>query len=202
MIIAFDGNVYCGKTTLINSIAKDHGFNKINEHSHYASEGGRDYLKTQKRFLKVDEKRIKCIKGEVTLLDRSLVSLSAHVWALYKQGKADIRAEFINELFSRMDRGKIIMPDLFINVACDYTVTQSRALKHRNSKGTANFLMEEDYFCYIAEFNKKISGRLQSIFIDSSCPINECKAIIIKSLAEGKTQTKDEIKESIKEAMK
>lgn len=158
MIISFDGNAYTGKTTLIRVLSDRYGYNAINEHSFFLNDVKKkfcydnSYLNTQLQYLGVDKYRRKFInKNIINLLDRSLVSMSAHVYALHDLGLTDIRKEYLNLLESRIE--EILIPDVFVMVSCKHSTSYVRCLEVNNEKQTENMYLSEKYFESITKFN-------------------------------------------------
>jgi len=177
MIIAFDGNVYTGKTTLINMFSTK--YCKIREYCDYINmvdeekKFENEYMNTQFRYLKIDALRAKGIEpSKIALLDRSFVSLCAHVWVLYKLEKIDIRKEFLSLLKDYIKKNAIIIPDVFIHVKCDYVTAKKRFVQNEtteHAKGTDYLLMDQEYFFFINKFNEKLQIALgQNLIIDTN----------------------------------
>lgn len=191
MIVSFDGNVYCGKTTIINKLAKKSC--KIKEYCNYLDKINKEkrfnnrWLNTQLRYLKIDAQRNKNLNNfEINLLDRSFISLCAHVWALYRLRKTDIRKEFLEFLKKYMLEDKIILPDIFVHVTCDYSIAKNRFIqneKTKHAKGTDRLLINKHYFFFVNEFNELWSQKLQqSITIDTNKKFENTLSKINKSL--------------------
>lgn len=177
MIVSFDGNVYCGKTCLINRLPSD--VQKIGEYCEYLSSiqeeiiSDQAALNTQLRYLKVDKERLKRISPRrVNVLDRSFVSLCAHVWAIYRCGELDICREFLKLLNEFVQKDLIIIPDFFVNITCDYAIAKRRFMideQTSNAKRTDPLLIDKHYFRFVDDFNNrwcKIVKR--SVIIDTS----------------------------------
>ncbi len=172
MIISFDGNVFTGKTTIINKLSLANPFNIIAEHSVFLNQIPKDelyndYMDEQIRYIKVDELRMQKIRKEINLLDRSFVSMSAHVYALFKLNLADIRSLYIKELKKFLDNKKIIIPDKYIHVACPYNIAKLRFSKNRN-RATDRMYIGRKYFEAVNKFD---SSWVQSV---DGLTINTC----------------------------
>lgn len=104
------------------------------------------------------------IGRRINLLDRSFVSLSAHVYALYFSLGADLRKKHLQILRNFLRQKKIIIPDLYIFVSCGRKVAQKRFLVDRRNdgRGASNIFMEKKYFFAVEKFNllwqKNLSG--------------------------------------------
>lgn len=158
MIVAFDGNVYTGKTTLIKLLSEKYGYNPIDEHSFFVDlsdmkEPDRSTIDVQERYIGVDIFRKKFVHGEINLLDRSFVSVSAHVYALFRLGIEDIRKNYLDLLRKKVS--EILIPDRFVFVCCDYDTSQKRCVSVNNDKKTDALLLSREYFECIAKFNEK-----------------------------------------------
>ncbi|QQS16053.1 MAG: deoxynucleoside kinase [Candidatus Moraniibacteriota bacterium] len=158
-VISFDGNVYTGKTTLIRFLSDNYGYVSVDEHSlfidgvpqrsFYKSE----YLNLQDRYLSVDTYRKSFLQTGVNLLDRSFVSVSAHVFALYELGLADIREAYFDLLKKKIE--EIIFPNVFVWVRCGYNISRARCLSVNNRKETEDIYLSNKYFESIEKFNAK-----------------------------------------------
>jgi thymidylate kinase len=159
MIISFDGNVYSGKTTIINNLSSLFGYNKINEHSFFIDNLTFDqtnFLATQSKFLEVDKARSTCLRNDIDLLDRSIISVAAHVYSMAKIGAIDKRKEFLKIL--KNNKNSLIFPDRYIYVESDHETSLIRCNSLKNYKDTGDIYLSEDYFNYIGIFNEKING--------------------------------------------
>ncbi len=182
MIIAFDGNVYTGKTALIRALSKKKDVTIIGEYSEYFNEAkkqrkwGDDYLKIQLEYLKLDQKRELFLSNKkINLLDRSFISLFAHVWAIYNAG-VDIRKETLKgfTIFLKMD--KIVIPTIYINVYCPFDTAKKRFLRNKRfgtPKNTADYLIEKEYFDSIKIFNERIFRLLPSVSINTTSSLSK-----------------------------
>jgi len=160
MIISLDGNVFTGKTTLCNILSKGNSCNVILEYSDFIRETDKLSQKfsflEHKKYLKLDIIRKKYLKNGINFLDRSFVSLSAHIYAVYKIGITDFREKHINLLNTFLYNGKIIIPNYYISVTCNYNCVKKRFFLEKescNKKGTPEFFINKNYFLAINEFN-------------------------------------------------
>src|SRR3989338_6050791 len=94
-IVSFDGNVYTGKTTFIYKIKEKLNAHIVKEHSAFIDE--KEYVRNgawqlQKAYLQTEEKRLICLSDlKINLLDRSIVSQAAHIYACYHLNIIDLR---------------------------------------------------------------------------------------------------------------
>lgn len=157
IVISFDGNVYTGKTTLIRFLSDKYGYASVDEHSLFIdgvpqrSFHKNEYLDTQERYLSVDTYRKTSLQADINLLDRSFVSVSAHVYALYELGLADIRGAYIGLFKKKIE--EIIFPDAFVWVHCGYDTSRTRCLRVNNKKKTEDIYLSNKYFDSIERFN-------------------------------------------------
>ena len=168
MIIAFDGNVYTGKTTIINSLRKNNGFIKIDEHSFFVDgiKENDNYIDIQQRYLDVDKiRRMKINDNNVNLLDRSFVSVSAHVYAIYRLGIADIRGAYINLIKNNFNQ--LVIPSQFIFVTCGYSKILERCQLVNNDKFTEEIYLMREYCHWISDFNKRWIERVDGEIIET-----------------------------------
>lgn len=115
------------------------------------------------------------VSDKINLLDRSFISLFAHVWTVYKRG-IDIREETLREFVLLLKADKIIIPTFFINVECSYALAKERFIDDKKSlshKNTAKYLINEDYFRSVQQFNKQILCMHPSLQIDATKNIDE-----------------------------
>ena len=182
MIIAFDGNVYTGKTTLIKALSKKIHANIVSEYSEYFNEAKKqskkrmDHLKIQLEYLKLDQKRRTSLSSkQMNLLDRSFISLFAHVWATYNAG-IDIRRETLKEFAIFLKRNKIIIPTIYVDVYSPLDIVKERLSQNKKLrilKNTADYLIEEDYFNSIQIFNERIFRLLPSLRINTASSLSK-----------------------------
>lgn len=145
MIIALDGNVFVGKTTLCNIFSKKNNYNVVLEYSDFINKTKNKSFKQvsfleHSKYLKLDNIRKKYLKNNINFVDRSFVSLSAHIYALYKNGIADFRREHINMFHQLLKNNYIIIPNCYVFVTCNYNCAKKRFLleKRIDGKGNAN----------------------------------------------------------------
>ncbi|MFH1589020.1 MAG: deoxynucleoside kinase [archaeon] len=175
MIISFEGNVYSGKTTLISELKKLDKFIIIPEYSYFFKENdfqNLDAWSLQKKYMETDIQRVILLEnGEKSLVDRSILSQAAHVWASYKLNIVDIRKEFLEKLSAMIKQNRIIIPDLFITVKCSHDLIKKRYKLGENSKQkkqTNPLLIKKEYLIQIEYFLKKISSKIPSETIDTT----------------------------------
>ncbi len=173
MIVSFDGNVFVGKTHLINNIASTSScFNKILEYSFFLNKIKNNniynhYANEQLKYVMVDALRQKNLKTGINLVDRSFVSMSAHVYALFYINSTDIRSLYVKKLKSCLEREKIIIPDKFIYVTCSYNTAKTRFAKEWFKKNTGEIYINKKYFAAIEKFNCLWAQYASSLVIKS-----------------------------------
>lgn len=178
IIIAFDGNVYTGKTGIIKKFCSEYKFSYIKEYSEYfqiksleQNLGVDKYLKRQYQYLIVDKLRSKDItSSKINLLDRSYISLSAHVLALYITYKIDIRKEFLGLLRQFINERKIILPNAFVYIKCELDCVKKRINQKGQRKNMPRFYIDKCYFKSIDYFNQRWSKIVKpwSMVIDTT----------------------------------
>lgn len=174
MIFSFDGNVFAGKTSLVNSAAEISGGQPIGEYGIFlkrvaASRCKNKHLAKQIEYLRAESIRQMLIRpGKTIFLDRSFVSLAAHVFALYKRKSADIRKSFLNRLKAHIKAGEVSIPDVYFFVDIPYPVAKGRFAKGAKNKKTAALYIERDYFGYIEEFNRRWAKLARGIILDGT----------------------------------
>jgi deoxyadenosine/deoxycytidine kinase len=188
MIAAFDGNVFTGKTSLIGAVHSLLDSNIIGEQGSFLTPNvnflepntmeNACYL--QRAYLRAEERRAPlAIKGVLNLLDRSFVSMAAHVSALKAARSIDIQDWFFDELVKLMSADKIIVPDVFCFVRCDFDLANSRARNDR-SRNTGRLYLEKTYFHAVEDFNSAWSKKFPSVMVDTSkvLPIRLAEGIL------------------------
>lgn len=162
MNIAFDGNVFTGKTTFIKKIAGLGNFNIIKEYPYFVNKINPDIVLPSKflehyKYLLADSLRLAQLRAGDNLLDRCFVSLSAHIYALNKIGQIDFRSEHLFVLEKLFKQKKIIIPDFYIFVTCGYSGAKKRFLADKRlvrTKRTPPIFIRRDYYAAIDEFNQ------------------------------------------------
>ena len=165
MIIAFDGNVYTGKTTLIKELNEKMNCCVVPEYCEFINSDqlsdSESAVSRQRKYLLIEQKRSRLVNKDKTMLvDRSFISLAAHVWTLYKLGIADIRADFAHDLAKQAEKGTIIIPDALIHLCAPHSELKKRfeiGEKGPAAKNTHPSLMNCAYLQRIEEFNTHIT---------------------------------------------
>lgn len=163
MIIALDGNVYTGKTTITEK-AKTTGAIVIAEYEPIQKVG--DLVTTQRKYLEQEIRRMSLLRhitARRILMDRSVLSLAAHVWALFALNRADIREEFFRCVLRFYRNFDIIIPDFFIHLWVPWALTYHRYIAGESSvtaKGTPIELVTFDYCTAINEFHSLVHQML------------------------------------------
>lgn len=163
MLIAVDGNVFSGKTILLKNLSKRIGGNIICEYSEYLKRidktpapGRHDSIDTHQSYIDLDRERKIDLKKGINLLDRSFVSLSAHVYALFKKTKVDLRDKHLNLLNLAVNANNVLIPDIYIFLKCDRGTCLERYFDDKSSdhqKHTDSIFIDEEYFSFINKFN-------------------------------------------------
>lgn len=173
--IAFDGNVYTGKTSIINALASIGNFSVINEHSSFLEheyeiqliETGEDARIQQSKYLDAEIRRMpKTQDPMIYLVDRSYVSMAAHVTAMKSVFGLDIREWFFGEVSALIQNKRIIVPDVYCHINCCSTRTHERFLADQNRR-TESFYRNEKYLVAVNEFNHAWSHYAESISINT-----------------------------------
>ena len=175
MIITFDGNVFVGKTSLIKELASLYDFNIIPEQgffikgeiSSHAVTAEKQAIFLQSKYLQAENKRCLYINTTKTnLLDRSFVSMAAHIFALYLVNGIDIRDWFLNEIRRQTELGQIIIPDIFCFIKCDHKIIKERADKNKD-RDTDQVYFNEKYLDAIEIFNQAWIKRVNGVTLDT-----------------------------------
>lgn len=173
-IIAFDGNVFVGKSTLLGELSGQVDGRVIPEHSFFVEQVPTDgiyeqcSIQTQEVYLKAESLRVPLIGIGTNLLDRSYISLVAHTYAVNKLRIVDMRRDFLEMLMSAMENGNVIIPDAYIVVRCRYAIAKSRFALGHEKKGTDDLYVSKEYFSAVDEFNSRWLSIHGGIEIDTS----------------------------------
>lgn len=187
MIIALDGNVCTGKTTL-QQYLKNLGFAPVEEYCTFFDKTPAE-LPTQRRYLLAEGMRqAKLDPSRNMVLDRSFISLCAHVWAQHRIDKEDMRASFLDDLCQEVSRKSVTLPDMFVHLRCTYQNLYSRFLERETSSralGTSRELIEPAYINEIDEFNAAWARTVPApcLTIVTDCPVGSIDLSIILSFA-------------------
>lgn len=188
MIIAFDGNVFSGKTSLIRTLAPLCDSNIIDEHSFFlkteipihAVTNEETAISLQLKYIDAENRRQSKLNAKkLNLLDRSFVSMAAHVFTLNSVQKIDMRDWFLMEIEKRMKLGEAIIPDIFCFIKCSHKTIQKRALVNQ-SRSTDKIYYKDDYLSAIERFNQMWIDKVKGITIDTNTviPIRLAKNLI------------------------
>lgn len=169
MIIAVEGNVYVGKTTLVHQLSRVLGLTAVAEQTSYLAEPPRQDLswsEEHRRYVMAEKKRAESVSGS-QVLDRSFLSLAAHATILYRLGKADIRDEFLEDLRRLQAEGRILVPDRLIWVRCPHGLAIRR---HRRdaSRGTSPLFLEKRYYRLHNQWFQRLQTAVPLFEVDSS----------------------------------
>ena len=173
MIIAFDGNVFSGKTSFIAGFCGSAKCVVVPEHSHFVADfrSHEDAWSVQQKYLDAEVKRHVYLLGmpseRLILVDRSFVSMAAHVWALYTTQGVDMRARFLGRVTRGIRSNWITLPNQFCHVVCDYPLIRARAAIDV-VKRTDRFYMDENYLKAVDAFNRKWQIHFPGCLIDTS----------------------------------
>ncbi len=172
-VVALDGNVYSGKTTLAKIMSGVY----VPEHTDFPIAPKPDPLDTQKEYLMIDNIRKRHINGgEVNFLDRSFISLCGHVWALYRSGQ-DIRKPFFLEMIKAIKKDCLIIPNSYVFVKCEYETALKRYnLGELEKPKRTNFsFITQEYFDSIDEWNLlwQKNCNAPTITIDTDIPLSK-----------------------------
>lgn len=162
-IVTIDGNVYTGKTTLCQYL-KSRGFVMVAE---YEPVEGRmqSRMHIQKSYVDQEQQRVRQMMREllngqqIFVLDRSFLSLAAHVRSLFLLEGIDIRESFTNYLELKLKAGQVVVPRLFIHLQNRWDILYKRYLCGEASvqaKGTPADLIRAEYYRCIDAFHMKI----------------------------------------------
>lgn len=163
IIVGIDGNVNTGKTSLFKKLIEKHPefcaaeeYEIINEENPF-----------QRQFLYMiqDESRIGNCENN-TILDRTIISLSAYVFWLFKCQNTDIRSEFYSVYINSLAKGKNEVPNRVILCRQKYDTVVISYETNRLIKGTAPVYVEREYFDIQEEFLATFQEELKDKIIE------------------------------------
>lgn len=155
IIVAVDGNINTGKTTLIKELVKRHSVFSIREEYEYISEA--NICIRQKKYLLQDRKRTNLTNVKKIILDRSLFSLFGYVYWLYISNELDIRLEFYRLLINELNKKTVLLPNRLIVCCQEYENIYNSFLENKEIKGTEQFLASKKYIETQNSYYDKIS---------------------------------------------
>jgi len=188
MIIAFDGNVFTGKTSLIEALSLLCVATKIDEPGYFLKSNISSHSVTSKemavslQFKYLEAEKDRCVMLDMdgtNFLDRSFVSMAAHVFALYRIHGIDIRAWFLQEIQERIKSKNVVIPDAFCFIKCSHNLIRKR-ISENSSRNTDPLYYAENYLCAIDDFNNEWSTKAGGTIIDTGTLIPIRLAEILK----------------------
>lgn len=180
MIIAFDGNVFSGKTALARALARAIDADVVAEHSDCVDlHGASDTRTVHDRYINTEVMRAKRHAGsrKSIILDRSAVSLCAHAYATYRLGGEDLRRRTITRLRAMADDDTIIIPDVLFHTVCSHATIISRWNDSGGAicaKNTAAALLTKEYQAHIDYFVQQCVSALGGVQICTDLSFDTC----------------------------
>lgn len=154
MIFSCDGNVFTGKTFLLNTMS-DHAIQKVDEYKSHPyislATNEKEALEVQRYYIDQEINRKKNIKEslkQVVGLDRSVLSLIAHTINLYLLWNIDIRRDVFVYLEDLVEKKEILIPNKFVILDLPNNEIKKlwqNDLKKKNTKGTLPFFVDDSY---------------------------------------------------------
>ena len=154
-VIAVDGNVNAGKTTLLKqlcSVAAAAQPQYLPEHSNLLCQVTQipeeSDVRGQGRYLQTERIRLSLLRDSpagLFLLDRSFVSILAHTLAT-TPGHSDSRSWLVSRLSSLVGRAQVCIPHCFVFIDVPYSISRARYLANTAEKGTPAELIDPGYF--------------------------------------------------------
>lgn len=154
-IIAIDGNINTGKTSLFEKFML--AYPSASFSREYQPVVIQDDLERQLGYLAQDIART---QGEgMIFLDRSILSLFAYIFWCAEKGR-DIRRKFYQYFICGLERKLYALPDIVIYCMQDYEVIRRAFETNRERKQTSEFLAEREYCQSQERFYKKLLEKL------------------------------------------
>ena len=155
MVISIDGNVYTGKTYLIEKLSRDMDVVVIPEYEHDLEFMKKNCaINIQKFFLNQEYQRVEYYRkhGGTVLVDRSFLSIVAHSYAMDYLDNANVLKPLVGHIIELIKGERILLPDLML-----HTVDSYEDKIDTNNKGTRELYFDVEYrkridaFLYIVE---------------------------------------------------
>lgn len=175
ILISVDGNVNAGKTTLFKSLAdSDTGNNTayIGEHTDFLSLTSHAFVNTdgnpQDIYIATEFSRRRVViqsPKSLFLLDRSFVSILAHTLATTFIG-SEQRCYVLNRLCVLIEDDAILVPDCFLFLDVERSISVRRFEQNHREKGTGAELIGESYFSQIRAIYSSWIGLVGGLKLD------------------------------------
>ena len=162
MILAIDGNVNTGKTTLFYNLKEKYPDYYFSEE--YQVVRCDDVLERQLAYLHQDEHRTIATAKNV-ILDRSVLSLLGYIYWLYKYEKVDIRRSFYSRLLDGVRKKKYNLPNKLVYCYSDSDMIKKCYNSNHQVKGTDSELVSNTYLDSQNEFYEKLCSQLKGSYI-------------------------------------
>lgn len=162
MIVSFDGNVYAGKSSIIQ-LLNEHYCSSIvvPEHSDVVGEIPitKHVFAEELRYLASETYRYEDLdfEHEIIFFDRSILSQVLHCLVTSKPN-SEKRSWFFGQVVELISRKKILFPDVYIFLFCQASCIRQRILKNESKMTPPLFYSEEylnkayGYFVRIQDF--------------------------------------------------
>jgi hypothetical protein len=92
--------------------------------------------------------------------------MAAHVAALKASKGIDIRARFLRAIVGDIQAGRVIIPNKFLFIRCDYEIIKTRALKDA-IKNTDPLYYGQEYLEVVDNFNRQWQEHFPALAIDT-----------------------------------
>lgn len=148
MIIAVDGNVYAGKTTLVRQLSTKLGWPIVDEQNAFLPPAVSDRLFSwsheHQRYVEAEGRRAERFCQRSLVVDRSFLSLAAHATVLHQLGLADLRVEFLESFLQLWLSHRVLIPAIVVWADCPYEDIIKRAAQDPN-RGTDPLFLSRAY---------------------------------------------------------
>lgn len=188
MIISFDGNVFVGKTSLIQALSTVADFNVIDEQGDFINtsnlvdtDNKTDVARAlQSRYIEAEVRRHPFLRNDKNnIVDRSFVSMAGHVYAINAVFNIDIRQWFLDEMINLLIKDVVIIPDVYCFLKCNHETIVERVNKDK-IKITGPTYYNRNYLEAIDHFNRFWSDRMGGLTVDTNSvePVELAKNLI------------------------
>lgn len=187
MIIAVDGNVYVGKTTLVHQLSVKLGWPIVDEQNAFLppTVAGRPFSWSDehKCYLEAEVRRAEQHHQRSLVMDRSFLSLAAHATVIHQLGLADLRAEFL-EALSRLWRAhRILIPSVIIWADCRYEDILKRSDRDP-SRGTNPLFLSRAYVDRYSDWFRSLSIKVPLLSVNNTAGSEKFEQIIQNIITE------------------
>lgn len=172
-MISFDGNVFTGKTHIAQCLAYSHCWQYIGEHVDYLFNARRKAPQKEftwnkhAEYCATEKDRTAQAAAPTVVLDRSFLSLSAHVYCLFKTQKTDLRMQYVDFLKTSLAKKQLLVPNSIVHLHCSRSQGLVRWQQGKQKK-TPELFLQQRYWDANNTFYTMLQCTLPLIAVSSS----------------------------------